>query len=431
MRLAYLSPLNPQKSGISDYSEELLPELARHADIDLFVDGFGPSNAALAKLFAIYDYRADPTCLATLCKYDAVVCHMGNNHRYHGGIYEVARLIPAVVVFHDIAFQHFFLERARELRDISNYLDEIEASEGFQLRKEAEEAMLRGEAPPHYHNPLGFPMNFRLANQAEGIIVHSDWSRVRLQAIAPSVPVAKINHHVRVMETQFVPISSDEQSLAIASFGFITANKGLEAALRALAALKPDHRFHYQLVGEADSYFDIEELTQLYGLSDSVSISGYVNVDEFDRRIARTDIAINLREQTVGETSGSLCRLMAAGVPTLVSNIGWFSELPDDCVIKIDPGPDADLVLCAYLKELMENVELRLRIGANARQFMLTHHRLDQTAAAYVEFLEFVISRRAQRKFFDSVSADLARLSEGQPNELLLASVAPALAELS
>src|SRR5215813_1537975 len=158
MRLAYFSPLNPQKSGISDYSEELLPELARHADIDLFVDGFRPASAELAKLFEVYDYRANSTCLETLAKYDAVVCHMGNNHRYHGGIYEVARRIPAVVVFHDIAFQHFFLERARELRDVSKYLDELEASEGLQIRKEAEEAMQRGEAPPHYHNPLGFPM---------------------------------------------------------------------------------------------------------------------------------------------------------------------------------------------------------------------------------------------------------------------------------
>ena len=39
MLLAYFSPLNPQPSGISDYSEELLPQLAEGADITLFVDG--------------------------------------------------------------------------------------------------------------------------------------------------------------------------------------------------------------------------------------------------------------------------------------------------------------------------------------------------------------------------------------------------------
>jgi hypothetical protein len=38
-RIAYFSPLGPDPSGISDYSEELLPHLARHWDMDLFVAG--------------------------------------------------------------------------------------------------------------------------------------------------------------------------------------------------------------------------------------------------------------------------------------------------------------------------------------------------------------------------------------------------------
>ena len=43
MKLAYFSPLNPQPSGMSDYSEELLPYLAADAEITLFVDGFAPA----------------------------------------------------------------------------------------------------------------------------------------------------------------------------------------------------------------------------------------------------------------------------------------------------------------------------------------------------------------------------------------------------
>jgi len=432
MRLAYFSPFNPQKTGISDYSEELLPVLSRHAEIDLFVDGFVPTSKELVNRFQLHDYRSNPRTLDALVNYDAVVCQMGNNHRYHRGIYEVAMSIPSVVVFHDIAFQHFFLERAQELKDPAIYLDELEVSEGLQIRKEAEEAIGRGEAPPHYQNPLGFPMNFRLANQAEGIIVHSDWSRARLAPVAPTTPITKIDLAVEVPEMLSARRGDEsKQTLSIASFGFITGSKGLESAIRALAALKANHGFHYYLVGECDSYFDVDELTKLYGLHDCVSVTGFVDFKEFNRRIADTDIALNLRDQTVGETSASLCRLMSAGVPSIVSNIGWFSELPDDCVIKIDPGIDADLLLCAYLKELMENADLRMRVGANARQFMLEHHRLEQTAARYLEFIEFVISRRARRKFLDSVSADLARLSDGQPNELLLTSVAQAIAELS
>src|SRR6266508_2768947 len=100
MKLAYFSPLNPQPSGISDYSEELLPHLAKHAEIDLFVDGFQPGNPELHS-FRRFDYQNDPTTLQSLGEYDAIVYHMGNDHRYHAGILEVARRHPGIVVFHD------------------------------------------------------------------------------------------------------------------------------------------------------------------------------------------------------------------------------------------------------------------------------------------------------------------------------------------
>ena len=52
MKLAYFSPLSPQRSGISDYSEELLPYLAEGSEIALFVDGFQPANRELRILAA-------------------------------------------------------------------------------------------------------------------------------------------------------------------------------------------------------------------------------------------------------------------------------------------------------------------------------------------------------------------------------------------
>src|SRR5690606_8314326 len=37
-KLAYLSPIPPERSGIADYSAGLLPELARHYDIEIISD---------------------------------------------------------------------------------------------------------------------------------------------------------------------------------------------------------------------------------------------------------------------------------------------------------------------------------------------------------------------------------------------------------
>ncbi len=429
MRLAYFSPLNPQRSGVSDYSEELLLALATGAEIELFVDGFQPANKQITEAFRIYDYRKHPEILQRLADFDAVVCQMGNSHRYHRGIYEVASTNRAIIVFHDFALQNFFLERTRELQDPNVYLNELEGNESEKIV--AEEALAKGSAPPQYQNPLGFPMNSRLAAQAEGIIVHSEWSRSRLAAVAPGVPISKINLHVGLPELKpRTPVVTDGESVSIASFGFITASKGLEIAIRALAALKPHYSFHYYLVGETNPYFDVTKLTRLYGISDRVSVTGYVTLDEFKRRIAKTDIAINLRDQTVGETSASLCRLMAAGVPTIVSNIGWFSEIPGDCVIKIEPQTHADLLICAYLKELIENRKLREAIGANARNLILAKHQVKQAAAAYLDFITYVISRRSNQAFIQSLAKDIATLSTSKPDELLITGIRAALSDL-
>ncbi|HJT66652.1 MAG TPA: hypothetical protein VJ749_09365, partial [Pyrinomonadaceae bacterium] len=95
-KFAYFSPLRPQPSGISDYSEELLPHLANAADITLFVDGFHPVNTELTSRFEVCDYRRQRSLLRRLQEFDAVVYHMGNDHRYHAGILEAMQTRPGI-----------------------------------------------------------------------------------------------------------------------------------------------------------------------------------------------------------------------------------------------------------------------------------------------------------------------------------------------
>ena len=255
MKLAYFSPLNPQPSGISDYSEELLPQLTAEADITLFVDGFEPSSPEIRKLFTWHDYRGDPAILETLHDYDAVVYHMGNDHRYHAGMLEVMRLHPGIVVFHDFALQDFFLGLAQARRRIEIYLEEVLACHGARATREAAEALERASTPPQLGQPTEFPLNCRIARGAEGIVVHSEWSRVRFRAVAPSVPVAHINMPIKplgIHRTGTMAPPGDGTApgtVRIATFGLITPGKGIEKALRALSSLKADHHFHYTLVG--------------------------------------------------------------------------------------------------------------------------------------------------------------------------------------
>ena len=433
MRLAYFSPLNPQPSGISDYSEALLPYLAAEADITLFIDGFEPSNPEIRNRFTCLDYRHNPSVLKTLGDYDAIVYHMGNDHRYHAGMLPVMRDHPGIVVFHDFALQDFFLGLSQASGRIEVYLEEMLACHGKNATYQAAEALERGSTPPQLARPLDFPLNCRIAQTAQGIIVHSEWARAQFAALAPSVPISRINHHMRLPAVRNTVHNSNGTSsiVQIATFGLITPGKGIEKALRALANLKSNHSFHYTLVGETNSFFDVRALVRKYDMDSHVTITEHVPLREFDKRIAAADIAVNLRQRTVGETSGSLCRIMAAGVPAIISNVGAFSEIPNDTVVKIDEDQNADALLEAYLRLLIEDADLRRRLGENARRYIAQYHDIESSAANYLEFIRQAIAARPRKQFLGSVAHEIASLGvHGLHNDSLMTRVAEEVALL-
>src|SRR6266567_3878195 len=426
MKLAYFSPLRPQRSGISDYSEELLPYLGAEAEITLFVDGFQPTDRSLTSRFEVVDYQSQPRSLNQLDRFDAAIYHMGNDHRYHAGILKAMQTRPGIVVFHDFALQDFFLGLARERRDLNLYLNEAEFCHGQTTRDEAAEALTRGAAPSILAQPVEFPLNCRIANSAEGIIVHSEWSRVRFAAIAPGVPVAHIPMPLKFSDIPRPSRLNDE--VRIASFGLITPGKGIEQALRALSALKSRYRFRYFLVGEPNSFYDVRELIRRYGMEDRVENTGHVTLEEFNQRIDETDIALNLRERTVGETSASLCRIMAGGVCSIVADVGWYAELPNDCVVKVPLDSYADKLLLAYLERLIEDEPLRRRIGENARRYARAEHAAERSAAKYLAFIREVVRARPRRKLIQGTSFELAQLGVKSCDESFLRSVSEVVA---
>jgi glycosyltransferase involved in cell wall biosynthesis/SAM-dependent methyltransferase len=438
MKLAYFSPLNPQPSGISDYSEDLLPYLAAHAEIDLFVDGFRPSNPKTTTQFSWFDYHRDPSVLDSLSNYDAVIYHMGNDHRYHAGIFDTMRKQPGVVVFHDFALQDFFLGLARERGDIELYLAEVAACHGKSERIRAEGHLLRGSVPPQVAAPLSFPLNCRAANAAEGIIVHSQWSRARFDLLAPGVPLARIPMPVAGIHNRAGKAGSvvrleqgQSRAVSIASFGLVTPDKGIELTLRALARLRDEYNFRFTLVGAENSYFDVRAVISDCELSDRVQITGHVSLAEFERYISETDIAINLRQRTVGETSASLYRIMAASVPAIVSNVGAFAELPNDAVVKIDHDQYTDALLQSYLRKLIEDTQFRLRIGANARRHVLSEHDGQQGAARYVDFIRGVIANRSRKQLVNKVSDEISLLGMRANDDSLMRGIASEVALLA
>jgi hypothetical protein len=76
------------------------------------------------------------------------------------------------------------------------------------------------------------------------------------------------------------------------------------------------------------------------------------------------------------------------GRPQVVSDIGWFAELPDTVALKVPVGEGETEVLARHLTSLAGDPEARARMGAAAHTLAEQNHGLDLVAEAYAAALE-------------------------------------------
>src|SRR5204863_9258669 len=105
----------------------------------------------------------------------------------------------------------------------------------------------------------------------------------------------------------------------------------------------------------------------------------YVPEDRLWSLMATCDVLVNLRHPTMGETSGAVIRALSLGKPVVVSDVGWFSELPDGAAFKVPADEREQESLTATLEELADPA-LRAQAGAAARAYVEAEHRLERVA---------------------------------------------------
>ena len=172
----------------------------------------------------------------------------------------------------------------------------------------------------------------------------------------------------------------------IGCFGYLNMNKRIPQVLEAFASLRrrlPGARL--LLVGAAGERFDVGRRLERLGLTEGVQRLDYVPEERMWSLMAACDVLVNLRYPTMGETSGSVIRALSVGKPLLVSDVGWFSELPDDVVLKV-PVDEYEVVTLAAAIEFA--VEHGPALGAAARDYVEREHALSKVADAYVAALE-------------------------------------------
>ena len=388
-RIAYCSPVNPQPSGISDYSEELLPYLGRYADVALFIQrGITPSNPRLSRHLQVHALDRLPELHATR-PFDAILYHLGNSP-VHAEIYELALRIPGVVVLHELVLHHFKLWYAAARRgNAERYVQEM--AERYGARGES--VGRRMAAGQLLDAAFEMPLVEDIVQSAGAVLAHSRYVLDRVRALRPALPGQVVPMGVPLPPVLDAAHARRELGLPVdvaiwASFGHINPYKRIESALRAFRRFRryePDAR--YLLVGSVSPSYDLGSVIRRLDLDRAVHVTGYVPPEAFTRYVAASDLCLNLRYPTAGETSASLLRLLGAARPVLVSAVDALAELPDDVCGKVEPGrAEGDLIL-AIARLLRLVPPLSSRLGENARRFVAHRHSLEGSARAYIDFL--------------------------------------------
>ena len=366
MKVAWYSPMPPERSGIADYSGLVVPAVRAHLDVEVVRHGS----------------RRQPRGV------DIAVYHIGNDPEAHGWIVDALRRRPGVVVLHDFSVHHLVAGITLGRGKRKAYLDALERDGGLPARLLGH-AVIEKRIPGLWETrAVDLPLTREILVDATSVIVHSAYVRDRVRGTGYTGPISIVPHAAWVAP-QPTSLVVDGDPL-IAAFGNVNASKRAPQLLEAFARVRrtrPTARL--LLVGAVSPGFDLDRRLQRHGLTaDGLVREGYVDEQRLWGLMEAADVHVNLRSPTMGETSGTAIRALSLGKPLVVSDVGWFSELPADVALKIPVDDDEVESLAAALTLLAERPDVRETMGAAARVLAERDHALDRVGELYAAALE-------------------------------------------
>jgi glycosyltransferase involved in cell wall biosynthesis len=429
-RLAWFSPVPPSRSGIAAYSEEILPMLAAKYQIDVFTAPLEPGHPrpdGHPPVFEAHDF----VWKHFTSPYDLVVYQLGNAmcHRF---MWPHMFRHPGLVVLHDPQLHH---SRAGELLAHGrgdDYHAEFRANHPS-APEDAAEMVVRDFADAAYYF---WPMRKLVVDSARLVAVHTErlawnlgrehgvevsWIRMGVGDPDPEQGRAVQDGGVAGREARQAlraryGIPSD--AVVFSAVGLVTPEKRLSTLLQVMPAVlhaAPNTRL--LLVGGVASHYDALAEAASLGLADRVAVTGYVPNAELGWHLKASDVAVCLRWPSGGETSASWLRALAAGLPTIVTDLPHTDEMafldprswtvqraasgpgvadtePTAVCVGIDVVDEAHSLEIA-MSRLALDPGLRRKLGQAARTHWRTFHTLGCMKDDYERVLTRALARPA------------------------------------
>ncbi|MEL6735607.1 MAG: glycosyltransferase, partial [Pseudomonadota bacterium] len=332
----------------------------------------------------------------------------GNSADFHAGLLRLARRMPAVIVLHDVAVQELIHEAIRR----GHFpVDQYRASmarwygpDGL----EAADAVLAQQGSAHALSRR-FPGFEIICEQAVSVITHSRAAH-DLVAARKLWPVYNLPLPFAVPDTPPALAPAQSGPLRLVQFGYLGENRQIDVVLDALASLRDQIAFRFDIIGDLLLPDYVKAAIADRDLEDRVHLHGFVSEAALDARVRQAHLVFNLRYPTMGEASGSQLRIWANGVASVVTDHGWYADIPDGTAFKVPVGGER-----AVLEDILRNLDADRSAGVDMARAGHQHFRDHHSPAQYAQALAKVWDMYPQDAQHSYLQARRARF-DGVPS---------------
>ena len=397
MKINWFSPVPPMPSAIAETTATVLPALAQRVDVTLWVNQ--PNWLShLEQCVRVRHYDPDNMPWTDINAADATIYHIGNSAEHHGPTWQVNRQQPGIVVLHDVSVQYLFVGLVTNNFGLSRseYFNMMEFHHPGIGRKAAE-ALFAGARKVESVSE-DCPLTGAALENATGVIVHTqlgcsflrNWTTMpvgyvplcaNIADLGPEAP-AELIESVRRAEPE-----RKEPFHRIIMFGFLSANRRLESVLKVLRDFPQRDQFRLDIYGTLAEEESIRRMITDFALDHLVTIHGFVSPGELRNALQSSALAVNLRDPSMGEASQTQLQIWKHGLPSLVTDLGWYATLPKNTVVTVRRAAELEDIQ-NHLTNFLREPETYRQIGHNGQRYLEEHHQIDHYVNAMLEFID-------------------------------------------
>ena len=335
MKIYWLTPVH-SRSAIAQFSEAVVRRLVEKGCQVTIAST--ESDVDLSQRRQFLNLPIEPFDASNVDNFDVIIANFGDHYPNHERSLNALPCARVIGIFHDA--------------DMTNFGNGLRAAGRVLEGKDVVSTIASVCAGAVSHSKFYLPAMFSCDGPVETI------------PLAWSLPKGTVTR--TFSPKKHYPF---RDKFRLITFGNINRNKCADRVIQAIADnTQLSNVIEYRLVGAIEPV----EQKRLEALATkgqvNLSILGSVDDDRLHQELREADMISCLREPVLEGASASAIEAMLHGCAVLVSDAGFYADLPDDCVVKV-PEKTLSIDIRKALENFVEKPALGIEMGKRARAF--------------------------------------------------------------